>query len=605
MKVPNLGNYEFKVETHEIPSHEVLPIIDKSYFPSSVTTYMSEVDNTAPSALYEAKTVAKVDIVFAFGDYGQLSLMEDTIPSFTASLQEASNHIDAKVTSVETTTGGFDINATTPEEIIATWTQHPNPNSFRADGNKLISHGSQQAFTYDRINSGTHTRMSGICQPHIGPDHMCGFICKWNQENDTCLWVGIEEHCAVVVYMTGVRCAFGECGAEYIYLKADGTENFRYPARNSGLWTPIMTPCYYIESGHVNVGQTYTIPHQLTPWNGVNVIPCKSTSPAGTYTVLSLGKLDINGDHKPMTFTLDGNHYKLVVDATANSRGITLEGNVPFPITEGVDGVFCSCYAEISNFSIECENIVKKSLGESISDVDWRDNSTRFIIHCTDSIPVEMEEGRESDYQYTITKLLNSNAYLINLGTNFNKSKLNELLGKLTTAEGIKQGTYFDNSNVNSALTNSKNYIVNIVKNLAKPENWILVNEQVYWNTIYNDQEHDLPLNLGEHDGTKNQDDSDVKLTSSWGVALEHLYTSDKILAEKWRYRHFNNYFDNSTVREGFHEVWLDNPVEIFPNPGLYRINYKRKDNPFHPNVDLTHEFDNYRYWSTDYDRRE
>lgn len=131
------------------------------------------------------------------------------------------------------------------------------------------------------------------------------------------------------------------------------------------------------------------------------------------------------------------------------------------------------------------------------------------------------------------------------------------------------------------------------------------MNDEVIWETEYFDQEKDLPLNFGEHDGTKNQDDSDVKLTSSWGVALEHLYTSDKILAEKWRYRHFNNYFDNSTVREGFHEVWLDNPVEIFPNPGLYRINYKRKDNPFHPNVDLTHEFDNYRYWSTDYDRRE
>ena len=586
MKVPNLGNYEFKVETHEIPSHEVLPIIDKSYFPSSVTTYMSEVDNTAPSALYEAKTVAKVDIVFAFGDYGQLSLMEDTIPSFTASLQEASNHIDAKVTSVETTTGGFDINATTPKEIIATWTQHPKPNSFRAEGNKLISRGSYQAFTYDKINSGTHTRMSGICQPHIGPDHMCGFICKWNQENDTCLWVGIEEHAAIVAYMKNASCVFGECSS---------AEGRFYTA-----WESIMTPCrvrYYPDKYNSAEFRKLQSGDRLTYQHGAHAIV--------EVKILSIGYLDINADHKPMTFTLDGNHYKLVVEATKNSRGIILEGDAPFPITEGVDGVFCSCYAEIENFSIECENIVKKSLGESISDVDWRDNSTRFIIHCTDSIPVEMEEGRESDYQYTITKLLNSNAYLINLGTNFNKSKLNELLGKLTTAEGIKQGTYFDNSNVNSALTNSKNYIVNIVKNLAKPENWILVNEQVYWNTIYNDQEHDLPLNLGEHDGTKNQDDSDVKLTSSWGVALEHLYTSDKILAEKWRYRHFNNYFDNSTVREGFHEVWLDNPVEIFPNPGLYRINYKRKDNPFHPNVDLPHEFDNYRYWSTDYDRRE
>lgn len=559
VKVPNLGNYEFKVETHEIPSHEVLPIIDKSYFPSSVTTYMSEVDNTAPSALYEAKTVAKVDIVFAFGDYGQLSLMEDTIPSFTASLQEASNHIDAKVTSVETTTGGFDINATTPEEIIATWTQHPNPNRFIANGSILKSNGSWQAFTYDAPNSGTTTRMSGHCKPHSRKlNHACGFICKWNKETDTAIFVSVGNNYTCLYWVQGVSYMFGE-----------GRES------TTRTWVNCLT----------TTDRLHTVGESLS--NQYSRATCLG----------SIGN-DSADKFSYTTFTLTGTTF------VVTTPGGWFTGKIPYNQI-GIDGVYCSCTGWVDNFSIECENIVKKSLGESISDVDWRDNSTRFIIHCTDSIPVEMEEGRESDYQYTITKLLNSNAYLINLGTNFNKAKLNELLSSLTTANNIKQGTYFDNVNVNSALTNSKNYIIDIVKNLAKPENWILVNEQVYWNTLYNDQEHDLPLNLGEHDGTKNQDDSDVKLTNSWGVALTHLYTADKILAEKWRYRHFNNYFDNSTVRESFHTVWLDNPVEIFPNPGLYRINYKRKDNPFHPNVDLAHEFDNYRYWSTDYDKRE
>lgn len=245
-----------------------------------------------------------------------------------------------------------------------------------------------------------------------------------------------------------------------------------------------------------------------------------------------------------------------------------------------------------------------KSLGEAISDVGWRDNSTRFVIYVEDTIPEYMQSTSSKDYQYTVTKLLNSNAYLINLGTSLNKSQLEQLI-KYISNPNETMGEFIINTPIREAMDGACEYIINKVRDLAKPEDWYLVNTEVIWDTIYNDQEHDLPLNFGEHDGTKNQDISDKTLAETWGVGLTHLYKDEKIFAEKWRYRHFNNYFDNSPVRESFHNIWIEDPVTIFPNPGLYRVNYKRRDNPLHPNVSLTDAFDSYRYWSTDYDRKE
>ena len=163
-------------------------------------------------------------------------------------------------------------------------------------------------------------------------------------------------------------------------------------------------------------------------------------------------------------------------------------------------------------------------------------------------------------------------------------------------------GTFILDTTVSSTLNKVAEYIKGLVAKNAKPVSYILVNTEVQWETQYDDYEHDLPLNFGEHDGTKNSDTSDETLATSWGVGLTHLYNQDKILAEKWRYRHNNTYYDNAPIIEAFSGVWLSDPVEIFPNPGKFYINYKRKDNPFYPDVANTNLFDEYRRWSTDYD---
>lgn len=243
------------------------------------------------------------------------------------------------------------------------------------------------------------------------------------------------------------------------------------------------------------------------------------------------------------------------------------------------------------------ESKTVKSLGEAISDVAWRDTAVRFVIHATDVVPSDMENTSSADYQYTVTKLYNSNAYLINLGTSINRSVLEKLVQDITGTDGDTKGTFFYNSPVSTALNSSSQYILNKVKNLAKPTSYILVNTQMIWDTMYNDSERDLPLNFGDNK-------ADAQLASSWGVGLTDIYRGDKLLAEKWRYKHDPFEYDNSTVKAAFSGIWIQDPVGVFTETGLYRVNYKRRDNPL-KDASISNVFDNYRYWSTDYDLRQ
>lgn len=239
-------------------------------------------------------------------------------------------------------------------------------------------------------------------------------------------------------------------------------------------------------------------------------------------------------------------------------------------------------------------------MGDAIQNVSWRDGSAHIIIHAADTVPDDFIDEQSPEYAYTLSKLLNTNAYLVNIGTYENKTELMGMGDKLTTASGEVKQLYLDSKSpdIVQALIKTEEWIEELMRQVSKPVDWVLVNEKVIWETTYNDAERDLPLNFG---GNKD----DIKIQQAWGVTLTNYYTEDKILAEKWRYRHFPQFFDNSVTLESFHNIWIEDPVEIFPNPGKYRVNYKRRDNPFYENAMITYIFDNYRYFSTDYDRRQ
>lgn len=577
VKVGNIGNYEFIMETHEIPSHEVLPIVGKEYFPRTAATYISEVDNTPPDAIYKAKTISKVDVVFAFGDSSKASAIQDLIPSFTTALQSASNSVDAYVEQVETSTISMaDAGAA---EIFQNWQNYPDDSG---------------QWVYD---AATNT---------IGSTRNVGWTGFWDsrQEAVETTDVVIEYDSKEVLRVTGMGC-MPETGYEKFSghpdpmgftfrMTHDPVDGYSYYAFAIYAYQGVAVLCRINDVQNPNsaiqgcvAGFTSEIPEHVGVTNGVT-------------TQLGFRRINYNpmAEHH-IKISAQGNHIIIDYDGTTIFNVIDDSTDA---LMSGSYGPFTFSTPNGNFYNISVTSGGTKTLGAAISDVHWRDNSTRFVIYCDDTIPEYMETTDNTDYQYTVTKLLNSNIYLINICTATNLDTLAELI-KFISIDGENKGISIYNQTPSKSLTTAKDWILSKVENLSKPEDWILVNDEVIWETEYFDQEKDLPLNFGEHDGTKNSDVSDQQLAEAWGVGLTHLYTSDKIQAEKWRYRHFNNYFDNSTIRESFHNIWIADPVEIFPNPGLYRINYKRKDNPLHPDISQDNVFDNYRYWSKHYDR--
>ena len=577
IKVSDLGHYDFEVEAHEIPSNEILPIIDKSYFPITVSHFQSEIDNTAPSAIYKSKPVSKVDVVFAFGETDKSDAMQKYIPSFESRLQSAGNFIDAHVEKVETST--IDISSMSAQQIMNEWINYPGTKfggNYQA-GWQVIGKNALGATTnvnwtgfwskeYLNVSDATFYFTANV-GGHADPQ---GWTFRMNESNDVYSFYALE-----------------------INHNYNRVNLARIDSWKPGSYATHGGPLYH---GMIN-GQDGTYhggTGQAGSYQGAKgefLATAKDTrlsSRGGTYDY----RIEVIGNR--ITVFDSWTSKTPLIDYTDTKAGSAFKQGSFGPYT-------CSQYT--SSFgNIKVETGSKKSLGEAISDVSWRDNSTRFVVYAEDTIPEYMKTTDNKDYQYTITKLLNSNAYLVNLGTSLNQATLEQLVKFISTPTEQK-GTFILNNSTTQSMNKACDWIIEKVRNLSKPEDWILVNTEVIWETEYNDQEHDLPLNFGEHDGTKNSDNSDILLGESWGVGLTHLYKNEKIFAEKWRYRHFNNYFDNSTIRESYHNTWIEDPITIFPNPGLYRVNYKRRDNPLYPDVNLTHNFDSYRYWSENYDR--
>lgn len=544
-KLGNLGKYQYTVEAHEIPSNEVLPIIDKSYFPVSVAQYETEVDNTAPLAEYEVSTVQKVDVVFAFGQLSQSKELEQLIDRLDLKINAAGNKIDGLVQRVET--------------------QEMNmQNSFKWETDVNTSIGNITfADGGATVNMVGNSRRPGKNAMWILQDQVSG---RQTIEFDYSLSYGDSFSAA------GVLCNIGRVGNKI--------EGYAIVCRNrrSSLGDSGGAGIYWL---------SYDIGGNTSQFSTSQF---KKLADLG---VTTSGTLKVDMSNSDITVSGGG---------MATPVKVTLDKHYGFGL-----GFFSEHYSHhcshIGSFNIKNIKLTKtdiKTLGDAISDVAWRDNSLRFVIHATDVIPSEMKDTTSDEYLYTVAKLLGCDAYLVNLGRDVNKDVLEKLVDTISSNITTK-GIYYDNRGIQGAVDKAAQYIIDVAKQFNKPTKWILVNTEVTWNTLFNDLEKDPPLNFGEHNGTKNDDISDITLSQNWGKAFSN-FKDDKLVAEKWRYRHFNNFYDNSIVQESFHNIWMSDPVTIFPYPGKYRINYKRKDNPFHPDVNILNPFDEYRKWSTNYD---
>ena len=69
----------------------------------------------------------------------------------------------------------------------------------------------------------------------------------------------------------------------------------------------------------------------------------------------------------------------------------------------------------------------------------------------------------------------------------------------------------------------------------------------------------------------------------------------DPMIAERWKFIHDPNHFDNSNGLYNLSDVWQGSPVTRFSKVGRYEVIYQAKDSPTDDN-----RFDNYRLWSNE-----
>lgn len=567
----NLGRYEFLVSAKERPSHEVLPIVSDSYFPNSTLELTTLVDNTVPSARYDAMNKTKVDIVFAFGETKYSSQLQDYTKTYESLLNQSGSYadlIDANVETVETST--VQVDDSSASLIMNTWearmTYRGGPSwepdiassSWQISGNKLLSlHGPDNYTYYYSL---------------MNPDY------NINGDFEMKFTFGLDA--------TASDFGHGESGF-FIAIDRNRTSGYGIMIDNHDACGNLMYNGYAIlfnyESGRYTALETVDV---------------------GMYAA---------GARYSFTVSVKNNVASVTYSSTRNGASGSFD---PIDISStGSDrtyGFYTYRQANAYFDDIQVTTGSTKSLGEAISDVQWRDGSYHIVIHATDVLPQEFtpEGMADGSYDYTVQKLLASNCYLLNLGTNTNQYQLKQLVNSITTPDtpsrnGLR-GDFWNTQtggSLDTIMRDTAAYVAYLAEQNAQVTNYLLVNQGVVWETTYEDYEKDVPLNWGAHIGTNGEDKADIEFAQENNklTPTKNYFTGESTEAERWRFTHYQTHYDNNLGKANFSDTWIDDHVNSFSQTGKYFVNYKRKDNPL-TSFNLNDAFNEFRYWSNNYD---
>ncbi len=186
--------------------------------------------------------------------------------------------------------------------------------------------------------------------------------------------------------------------------------------------------------------------------------------------------------------------------------------------------------------------------------LSWGIGPNKYFANINDTTLPELNNTTTKN---TIVNDLTTNSVqFFGLGTASNQSQILSLI-----TSNNNNGAYYDNMNLDTALANLADYLVNHVKRKsAMIENYAVLRDKVDYKTIYTDKEND-PINQTQ-----------------------------------WQYTHVNpNYFENSLGTDPNNRKWISTPYTTFNYVGEYTVKYKVQDNPkSNPN------FSTYKLWSQD-----
>ena len=188
----------------------------------------------------------------------------------------------------------------------------------------------------------------------------------------------------------------------------------------------------------------------------------------------------------------------------------------------------------------------------------WQEGANRFAaIINNDSLDELTDPALSNPILATLQK---EDINFSMLGTSTNKDQFNNFTSKVDN-----KGSFFDNANIDQALSDYADFVVNQIKAKQAPvTQYLLLNDIVKYKVNYSDYENDPQYNI-----------------------------------HNWRYNHDELYFENNLGRIQEHDQWRDGTasggITEFRRTGRFLVDYRTKDNP----IGMDERFGGYRKWSS------
>ncbi len=253
----------------------------------------------------------------------------------------------------------------------------------------------------------------------------------------------------------------------------------------------------------------------------------------------------INYQWHDVTLKVKSKNVKIYLDGS-----LVIDYNAPRALS-GSFGFFTNSQPMGSFRNLQITAQQSKSLDDVLNEPIWRNDAQHFVIDIRDIPYPELENEQKSSMIQS--RLIQDEIHLAVMGTAQNKKQAQEIIKK-----NNNNGTFIHNGNMQNALNQLADYVINTIKQTTDdPVQYVLLQDEVQYETVYQDHEQDPKLE------------------------------------ERWFYEHDPNYFDNSLGRADFDQKFLKNPVNQFSKVGKFRVTYQAKDNPKSDN-----HFSSYRLWS-------
>lgn len=566
----DVGKYRFRVTAQEVFGQSTLPIVPDTVAKSAEKIFDTEIDNVNPNGTFSVRSVAKGDIVFAIG-----------ASTVSKNIQNAT-HSYANRFGDEASLSVMDMMVETVETSNIDMTKAFN---WKTDVSSSI--GSIRI-----TNNGQSVVMSG----------------NPSNQGKNAIWIPSTENGSqkfTFNYNIDYGDNFNAAGMLFNLVERGGVlDAYALSFNNSGAF-----------SG--GGGSIWHLRHQI----GDNDSP--------GYELLTKIR-DVPFDQSG-TLTVEITK----TDVKISGGGLDSPVSVPMPYQGTGFGFFSNHYSHgcsnIGHFQLDgiaLEITKQKSLADAISDVSWREGAEKFVIYVDDMNRNEMDPAGGAEYAKLLSRLMKENIHLITLGSSTNRAQQSALLRQLS-----QESAFYLNIPHTTALDNSEAFIKAIMLRAGKDTMYVLLNETINYKKLYSDYNGDPQwlwdnVTISDHDWaqmywkylkangeeasfdyyTGSVPASQQSKFEAFKQKMKTFWSDPSVMAQRFKYYHNQNYFDNPLGEADFRstnsrENWMPKEVRTFDKTGLYKIDYRIKDNPVPNKKDNTPDnpFDNYRYWSKNY----